>query len=172
MTCECHVLREEMNAGFNKIMGILSDQAETRRGGTHTSDAPHQHASEEDNVELCEENGFSFERLKATKGAIFDYLYAKLITPKLVVEAFTKGYAGCPSIIKMDSKISGYSGTWRFGRERYKKFYNLQIVYNQIIKQPISDHERYALTMHMEFTGKASGAISTLSKKITKSQLG
>ena len=172
-TCECRALREEMNAGFCNIMGILGSIVQTLQEVTHANAnvgaTPQQESSEDPNVGISEEGGFSFERLKATKGAIFDHLYSKLLSPKLVFEAFNVGYAGCPPIISMDSKISGYSGTWRFGRERYKKFYHLQIVYNDINKQPVGDRESCALTMHMKYTRKACGAISTLSKKITES---
>lgn len=168
-TCECRALREEMNANFCTIMGILSGITKTLLDGTHANGAtPHQ-ASEDLNEETSEAECLSFERLKATKGAIFDHLYSKLITPKLVVEAFNVGYAGCPSIVSMDSKLSEYCNTWRFGKERYKKFYNLQIVYNEINRQAVGDRESYALTMHMKFTGKACGAISTLSIFFTES---
>lgn len=96
---------------------ILLGSAQTLRDRTHASGATPQRKSEDLNRKISKEGGFSFERLKATKGAIFDHLYSKLITPKLVFEAFNVAYAGCPPTITMDSKVSGYAGTYNWRRK-------------------------------------------------------
>lgn len=124
-TCECHAFREDMNAGLCSMMGILSGLAQTWRDGTVASGATPQHESEKDIVEISEEGGFIFERLKATKCAIYDDLYPEPITLKLVFEAFNVGYAHCLPKTTMQSKMREYAGTSRFGRSKAKKIQSL-----------------------------------------------
>lgn len=120
--CECYAAQEDMSAIF-----WGSPQAQPKHYAMgHKQTAP-QPSMRDDNVEIPKEKRSSFERLKATKGAIFDCMHVRLTIPKLVFEAF--GYNGCPPMIVMDPKISVYVGTWRFGRKRYKRFYTISKSY-------------------------------------------
>lgn len=113
-------------------------------------------------------DGFDVGRLKATPGAIFDYLYPLIRTPQNVMDAFNVGFAGCPSINSMESQESEYSRVWRTGGKRYKQYAILRLVNADIETQPIKDRVQYTSTMHMKYTGKTQGALATLAKGISR----
>ena len=111
---------------------------------------------------------FDIWRLKATNGAIFDYLYPLIKTPKNVMDAFNIGFAGCPPINSMESRESEYAQVWRAGGKRYKQFGTLRAVNRDIEMQPSKDREHYTITMHSKYTGKLQGALATLTKAISR----
>ena len=80
----------------------------------------------DNNVETPNKKCSSFERLKATKGAMFDYLYPKL---KLIFETFNVRYARCLPISTMQSQMREYVGTSRFGRKMCEEFFTISKSY-------------------------------------------
>lgn len=111
---------------------------------------------------------FDVGRLKETPGAIFDFLYPLIKTPRNVMDAFNIGFAGCPPIDSMESRESEYARVWRNGGKRYKQFAVLKLVNDKIAKIDSKDRVQYTLTMHMKYTGKEQGALATLAKAISK----
>ena len=111
---------------------------------------------------------FDIWRLKATNGAIFDYLYPLIKTPKNVMDAFNIGFAGCPPINSMESRESEYAQVWRAGGKRYKQFATLKALNEDIETQPGKERVLYTQTMHSKYTGKLQGALATLAKAISR----
>lgn len=114
-----------------------------------------------------EEDVIDIAKLNVTKGAIFDYLYRRLKTPQDVTDAFTNGFAGCPPINSMEARGSEYAQSWRAGAKRYKMFCVLRTVNKTIEAQPVKNRRHYTSIMHMKYTGKPHGALSTLTSRIT-----
>ena len=65
-----------------------------------------------------------FKRMSTSPGAVFNFLYRQLKSPKHVYEAFTAGYYGCPPILDMEARGSGLRKSWRAGK--CKTFHGLK----------------------------------------------
>ena len=99
-------------------------------------------------------------------GTAFNFLYHRLKSPKLIYEAFTDGLYGFPPILDMEARGNEFEKRWRAGK--YKKFYEIKVVYNDIIAQPVANRNTYMLGMSVKFSRKTRAAMSTLSRDIQK----
>ena len=152
----------EISRNMNKIPEAIQQGAST---SNHPPATPSVVAT--DPVTFGDEV-FDVRRLMDTDGAIFDYLYPLIKTPKNVMDAFNIGFAGCPPINSMESRESEYARVWRAGGKRYKQFAILRAVNEDIETQPGKDRLHYTLTMHLKYTGKPQGALATLAKEISR----
>ena len=105
--------------------------------------------------------------LSLTDGAIFDHLLRYIKTPLDVYDAFENGFAGCPSIDRMETPTVEY-GRWRAGGDRHKKFYEWKLVVNDIREQTQNkvDQLRLAKVIHVNYNLQGGKAISSLAKLI------
>ena len=152
----------ELSRNINKILEAIQQGAST---SSHPPATPSVVA--QDPLPSADEV-FDVGKLKSTPGAIFDYLYPLIKTPKNVMDAFNTGFAGCLPINSMESRESEYARLWRAGGKRYKQYAILRLVNADIETQPGKDRVHYTLTMHMKYTGKPQGALATLAKEISR----
>ena len=103
----------ELNRNMNIILEAI------RLGASTSSHPPATPSVVATDPLTSEDEVFDVRRLKATDGAIFDYLYPLIKTPKNVMDAFNIGFAGCPPINSMESRESEYARVWRAGGKRY-----------------------------------------------------
>lgn len=101
-------------------------------------------------------------------GAVFTFLYHRLNSPKLIYEAFTAGLYGFPPILDMEARGREFEKRWRAGK--YKIIYEIKVVYNDIIAQPVANRNTYMLGMSVKFSRKSHAAMSTLSRDIQKAR--
>ena len=91
-----------------------------------------------------------------------------ILTPTDMFTAFAHGFAGCPSILELETKNAEYARTWRTGDARSKLFHQLKLIYLDITSQHVGQQRVYMRDMCRLYLGEGGGMISTLSRAIEK----